>query len=513
MLAATHDFQLANVEKIFFPTNTFPVFVDFFSALFILFLLKSLVFLTLRRAQRLFYMQAKNFYARISVWRNRFISENYSLIMAALAVGIVTGCGAVFLKMLIAWVTIPLQHFVSFTGSNLWTIALPVVGFFIVTLYQKYILRQDIYHGVDRMSDRLRDHNYIYSPRLILAPLFASSITLGFGGSAGSEGPIASSGAAIGSNVARIFGFSPQRMMVLIACGAGAGIAGIFKAPIGGALFIIELFTLSLDSIALIALFTATISSALTAYALSGLTPDIIFNRSAIMDMTNIMPVIVAGVAFGIYSTYYAAIMRRLGRFYAHISNPWIRALSSGLLVGVLVFLFPALYGEGYKSVTMLLDDMHGLIIHDTWPISTLGSDQSSSVTMLIFATLLLAVKPCATSSTVDGGAVAGDYAPLIMIGSVAGFVFAYGANLLFGFHLPVTTFVFLGMTGIMAGAIKAPLMATFLTVEMVATPSLLLPAAIVAFLSYLTRLLFNSAPHLDRLGHNRWHGIRDIYK
>ncbi len=458
-------------------------------------------------------MQANRFNALISHWRDMILSENSFLITAALLVGVVTGACAWLLKLLINWISLPFHAFADPDKANYFFIALPVVGFLIVTLYQKYILRQDIYHGVERMSDRLRNHNYNYSPRLILAPLFASSITLGFGGSAGSEGPIASSGAAIGSNVAKLFRLSPERMMVLIACGAGAGIAGIFKAPIGGALFIIELFTLSLDSIALIALFTATISSALTAYLLSGSTPDIDFSTAATFSVSDIGPIIVAGIFLGLYSTYYAAIMRHVGKMYAMIRNHWVRALSSGLLVGLLIFLFPTLYGEGYQSVTQLLNNMPERIIQFSWVSSFISTKESAAYALLIFAILILVVKPFATSSTVDGGAVAGDYAPLLMIGSVAGFVFAYGANLLFGYQLPVTSFVFLGMTGVMAGAIKAPLMAIFLTVEMVAIPSMLLPAAAVALLSYLIRLFFNSAPHFDSSGRDLWHGIRNIYK
>lgn len=458
-------------------------------------------------------MQANRFNALISHWRDMILSENSFLITAALLVGVVTGACAWLLKLLINWISLPFHAFADPDKANYFFIALPVVGFLIVTLYQKYILRQDIYHGVERMSDRLRNHNYNYSPRLILAPLFASSITLGFGGSAGSEGPIASSGAAIGSNVAKLFRLSPERMMVLIACGAGAGIAGIFKAPIGGALFIIELFTLSLDSIALIALFTATISSALTAYLLSGSTPDIDFSTAATFSASDIGPIVVAGIFLGLYSTYYAAIMRHVGKMYAMIRNHWVRALSSGLLVGLLIFLFPTLYGEGYQSVTQLLNNMPERIIQFSWVSSFISTKESAAYALLIFAILILVVKPFATSSTVDGGAVAGDYAPLLMIGSVAGFVFAYGANLLFGYQLPVTSFVFLGMTGVMAGAIKAPLMAIFLTVEMVAIPSMLLPAAAVALLSYLIRLFFNSAPHFDSSGRDLWHGIRNIYK
>lgn len=431
--------------------------------------------------------------SRIGIWRDRFGSGNASLIVAAAAVGIATGACATLLKLMIKWITATALSIPATIGEAYTTILLPVVGILLAVTYQRFVLHRDISDGISLISQRFADKNYHYTPRLILAPVIASSITLGFGGSAGSESPIASAGAAIGGNIAGKFRFSPEHMMTLIACGAGAGIAGIFKAPVGGALFVIEIFTVSLDAVAMSALFVSTTVSALTAFILSGCTVDLRFSDPEPITSAYIMAVAAAGLFLGLYSTYYAAVMRFMKKMYTGINNYWLRGIFSGLAVGLLIFTFPILYGEGYGSVQQLLACTTDKLIQSSWLSHLALSGYTATAIALVIAAAVLIVKPFATASTIDGGGVAGDYAPLLMIGSVAGFLFSTAADTIFGFHLPIADFVFLGMTGVMAGAVKAPLMAIFLTVEMTCIPSMLLPAAVVATISYITRIILNA--------------------
>lgn len=453
-------------------------------------------------------MHTTDLKSRLRGWHKRFAGGNESLIVSAAAVGIVTGCLASLLKRTVLWITAPVISLALQNGSSYVFVILPVVGVLLAVIYQRYILHRDIYDGTARLSRRFKDRNSYFSPRLVIAPLIASSITLGFGGSAGSEGPIASSGAAVGSNIGRFFGLTPRRLMILTACGAGAGIAGIFKAPIGGALFIIEIFSISLSAVAIIALFVATTSSALTAFMLSGCTRDIMFSDPSPITLSDIWIIALAGLFLGLYSTYYACVMRHVGRLFSHMAGRWIKAISSGVTIGLLVFMFPVLYGEGYGAVTSLLAGAPDALMRHSWLSDFAGND--STVALLIFAAAILITKPFATASTVYGGGVAGDYAPLLMIGSVAGFLFATAANTFTGAHLQVADFVFLGMTGVMAGAVRAPLMAIFLTVETVWLPSMFLPATVVAAVSYLTRFMLSRPA--DRSGRKTIHDHKDIY-
>lgn len=453
-------------------------------------------------------MHTTDLKSRLRGWHKRFAGGNESLIVAAAAVGIVTGCIASLLKHTVLWITATAISLALQSGSSYVFVILPVLGVLLAVIYQRYILHQDIYDGTARLSRRFKDRNSYFSPRLVIAPLIASSITLGFGGSAGSEGPIASSGAAVGSNIGRFFGLTPRRLMILTACGAGAGIAGIFKAPIGGALFIIEIFSISLSAAAIIALFVATTSSALTAFILSGCTRDIMFSDPSPITLSDIWIIAIAGLFLGLYSTYYACVMRHVGRFFSHMAGRWIKAISSGVVIGLLIFIFPVLYGEGYGAVTSLLAGAPDALMRHSWLYDFAGNE--STVALLIFAAAILIAKPFATASTVYGGGVAGDYAPLLMIGSVAGFLFVTAANTFTGAHLQVADFVFLGMTGVMAGAVRAPLMAIFLTVETVWLPSMFLPATVVAAVSYLTRFMLSRPA--DRSGRKTIHDHKDIY-
>lgn len=423
-------------------------------------------------------------------------SQRMIFLAIAFLLGLAVGTGAFFLKCLIKWISLPLVPHLHSDGPNFLFIVYPVVGIMLAVIYQRYILHKEIYHGVERLRKSLAARNYYMSPRLMLAPIIASSLTLGFGGSAGSEGPIASSGAAIGSNIARWFRLTDTQMMVMIACGAGAGIAGIFKAPVGGALFTIEILALPLDALALIALFISTLTAALTAYVWSGCTPDIVFSNIPALSWGHTVPVILAGLFSGIYSAYYATVMKRMTARYDRMKNHWVKNIISGLTVGILLFLFPTLYGEGYGAVAKLLADVPHTIIEYTWLTGIFKNDTSGHILLLGVALAMLLAKPFATSSTNGGGGVAGDFAPTIMIGSVAGFLFAAGSNYLFGTSLPVADFVFLGTTGVMAGAIGAPCMAIMLTVEMATAYPLLLPATVVATLSYLTKRLLTTNYH-----------------
>ncbi|MCM1096371.1 MAG: chloride channel protein, partial [Terasakiella sp.] len=325
---------------------------------------------------------------------------------------------------------------------------------------------------------------------LCYGPGVASSLTLGFGGSAGSEGPIAYTGAAIGSNVARLFRMDSHITMILLGCGAGAGIAGIFKAPIGGFLFTLEVLRMELTTMSVVACLLACVASAMTAYMLSGFTVDLTYIQELPME-PRLLPVLaLLGIVCGLYSLYYGYIMRRMQQFYESIPRAWVRNLVSGLVLAALLFLFPALYGEGYGLMRHILQgDIAALSADGFFASATAGGS------IALVAAGILAVKAFACSASNSGGGVAGDFAPTLYAGCVLGFLFATVAGLLWpDSPLPVAGFAFCGMAGVMSGVLQAPLMALFLTAEMTDANVLFLPLLIVSAISFGIIRLFRPA-------------------
>lgn len=416
------------------------------------------------------------------LWLQHRLPQRWFLLALAVAVGLFSGTGAYLLKFLVAtisrWLTYGLHE-----GDNWQLILLPMVGIVLTGIYQRYVLRRKIEHGTEQLKQDISDKRYWLSPELLYAPITASSITLGFGGSAGSEGPIAYTGAAIGSNVARACGLSPRLMMIMVGCGAGAGIAGIFKAPVGGVMFTLEVMRIELTTLAVLALVVTCIVSALTAYVLSGGTPDVNFVPVERFDLGIVPAVMLLGVFCGIYGYYYAATASRTRRILDGVTDPWVKNLSAGLLLGIMVFIFPALYGEGYGVLGNVINNADPDIVRDSLFHKSMGNPWI--VAAAVAGILLL--KGVAATLTNSGGGVAGDFAPTLFAGCMAGFLFASVANGLLGLHLCTQTFALIGMAATMSAIIRAPLMAIFLTAEMTWNYEFFLPLVLASGVAYFT--------------------------
>ncbi len=415
------------------------------------------------------------------------------MMILAFITGIITGAAAFLLKHTVKWISVPITSGMNASGANWILLLTPVIGIMLTGIYQRYILHKTIYHGTDRLQKSISARKYALPGDLTYAPIVASTLTLGFGGSAGSEGPIAYTGAAIGSNIGRLFNARPTLMKVLLACGAAAGIAGIFKAPIGGALFSLEVLAVTLSVGAVLAVVLASVTAGLTAYTLSGCTPDLIFRNSLPFDWHWAPWIILLGIFCGLYSFYYSHIMTIMRLWYDSMRNPWIKNLISGSVVACLVFIFPPLFGEGYGFMSDILAGKTDALSS----CSLFATDSSLTVTPILIALGIILVKAFACASTNSGGGVAGDFAPTLMAGCVAGFFFATTVNALTSLSLPVSEFAFFGMAAVMAGAIRAPFMAIFIAVEMAQTYQLLLPVTLTAATSYLLVLALRRLRHM----------------
>ncbi len=427
-------------------------------------------------------------FLRFLVWREKHIKEKTFVMLLALVVGILCGTAALVLKSLIHYISHMLTQNMSITGGNYLYFIYPVVGIVIVGIYVRHVVKDNISHGVTRVlyaisqnKSRLKSHN-------IYTSVVASSVTIGFGGSVGAEGPIVYTGAAIGSKIGSLFRMSPRVLMILVGCGAAAGIAGIFKAPIAGMLFTLEVLMLDLTTVSVMPLLIASITSATVAYVFTGYNVEFFFMQSEPFVTARIPFVIMLGLFCGFVSLYFTRAMNVMENLFSRMNRPWKRTAIGGSILAVLIFLFPPLYGEGYSAITDLLSGDPSKIVNG----SIFYSDRQDAGFITMFIGVILLMKVFATSATNGGGGVGGTFAPSLYVGCMAGFFFAFLLNNI-GFDLDLSTknFALMGMAGVMSAVMHAPLMAIFLTAELTGGYDLFLPLLIVSTISYGTIKLF----------------------
>ena len=421
------------------------------------------------------------------LWREKHISEKNFVIVLAFIVGIFSGLAALVLKFLIHYISTVLTAGVNLESGNYLYILLPAVGVVITALYVRYVVRDDISHGVTRVlyaisqnKSRLKRHN-------VYTSVLASSVTIGFGGSVGAEGPIVYTGAAIGSNLGRVFRMSPRILMILVGCGAAAGIAGIFKAPIAGMLFTLEVLMLDLTAVSVMPLLIASITSTTIAYVYTGYEFEFFFAQTEDFYTSRIPYVIMLGVVSGLISLYFTRVMSMMENFFGRFRNRWLKTLVGCSILSLLVFIFPPLYGEGYGSIVGLLGGDTSSIVNG----SIFYNDRGEVWFLALFIGLIVLTKAFATSATNGAGGVGGTFAPSLYVGCMTGFLFAFVVNHFGWVELSTKNFALIGMAGVMSGVMHAPLMAIFLTAELTGGYDLFLPLLIVSTISYGTIKFF----------------------
>ncbi len=376
---------------------------------------------------------------------------------------------------------------------------LPVVGFVLAALFQRYVVRQQLDHGTKRINDALLARNYSLPWSTMFSPIIGASLTLGFGGSAGSEGPIAYASAAMGSNLGRWFRLTPAQLTALVAIGGGAGIAGIFKAPVGGFFFAVEVLLISLSTVSLIGLATACITSGMTAYTLSGFTPDVVFRHIPDFDPHLLVWALPLGLVCGLYSVYYTFLIRKIYTASRNVTHPVAKWIASGVLIGLMIFTLPSLYGEGYQVIAKILDG-NGIDALTFGSILGHIGGMTPLVTLLLLTAAAGLLKSPASAITNDGGGVAGNFAPTIFAGAIVGFFFAAIATMVLGMDVSLAALVFMAMGGVMAGAVRAPIMAMFIVVEMTGAYALFLPLILTSAISFgVVRLCALRSAHTAR--------------
>ncbi len=429
-----------------------------------------------------------DWWMKVVIWREHHIKEKNFLLILALVIGVLGGFAAQLLKFLIHTISGILTAHMSRTTADWLYLVYPVVGILIVTLFLHYVVKENISHGVTKVLYAISRRKSRLKKRNMYASLIASSITIGFGGSVGAEGPIVFTGAAIGSNVGQAFRLSPRILMILVGCGAAAGIAGIFRAPIAGMLFTLEVLMIDLTGMTVMPLLLSSVAGAVVAYVLEGYNAEFFFVQSEPFVTNRIPFTILLGIVCGLMSYYFTKVMFLMESMFGKLKKTSLKIIVGGVIMAGLIFLFPPLYGEGYGAINDLLHGDVSKVMDGTF----FYVDRNNVWFLTIFIAAIALTKAFATSATNGAGGVGGTFAPSLFVGALTGFLFAYIVNNMdLGFELSQKNFALMGMAGVMSGVMHAPLMAIFLTAEMTGGYDLFLPLLIVSALAYITIRVF----------------------
>ncbi|MDP3436211.1 MAG: chloride channel protein [Bacteroidales bacterium] len=410
------------------------------------------------------------------------LSESRMLVLLAFITGLLSGFAAVLLKNLIHFFAWLLKGWFNTTAESSLYLIYPGVGMLIAYLLVRYLIKENIGHGVTKVLLAISKNDSKIKPHNTWSSIAASSVTIGFGGSVGAEAPIVYTGAAIGSNLARLMGLSYKHMTILLGCGAAGAVAGIFKAPLAGILFTLEILLFSISITSIIPLLVSAVTAATVSFIFMG--KAVVFSNSIeSFSIGNIPYYILLGIVCGFISLYFTRTTLSVEDRLKNITNPYKRWILASLSLGILIFIFPPLYGEGYESLTSLLN---GDAISAIGP-NIFGDLFTNQWFVLLFFAAVIFFKVLAMAFTNAGGGVGGTFGPTLFIGGVTGFVLSKFINLS-GFHmLPEANFALVGMAGLMAGVMQAPLTAIFLIAEITGGYVLLMPLIITSIISFIT--------------------------
>lgn len=431
---------------------------------------------------------------RFLSWRETHISEKQFILTLSFIVGILTALAAIILKTLIHLIQGLLTSRFDITGANGLYLLYPVIGIFLTMLFIRYVVRDDISHGVTKILYAISQKKAFIKRHNMYSSVIASAITIGFGGSVGAEAPIVLTGSAIGSNLGRKFHIESRKLMLLVGCGAAGAIAGIFKAPIAGLVFTLEVLMIDLTMASLLPLMVSCITAATVSYIFTGTEAMFHFNLDNAFAMERIPHVILLGMICGLISLYFTRAMNACeNMFRKYVQRPYIKLLIGGIMLSVLIFLFPPLYGEGYDTIHLLLN---GTSIDEWNTVMNNSLFYGFGNVLLLYLILIIIFKVFASSATNGGGGCGGIFAPSLFLGCITGFVWARCCNIfnLGGISVTEKNFALLGMAGLMSGVMHAPLTGIFLIAELTGGYDLFLPLMITSVSAYLTIVVFE--PH-----------------
>jgi chloride channel protein, CIC family len=429
---------------------------------------------------------------RIYAWRTKHLSERQLIILLAFVVGVLTAVSGLLLKWLIKEIEMVLTDKFDVTSANPLYLIYPVVGIYLTSLFVRHVVKDDISHGVTKIlyaiskkQSRIKSHNTWSS-------VIASAITIGFGGSVGAEAPIVLTGSAIGSQLGVRFRLDNHTLMILVGCGAAGAVAGIFKAPIAGLVFTLEVLMVDLTMTSLLPLLVSCATAAAVTYAFTGTNSLLEFHLDNSFEVGRIPTCIMLGVLCGLVSLYFTRATNAFEDVFRKYDNPYIKLALGGVVLSVLIYLFPPLYGEGYGIISLLIN---GTGMKDWSTVMNNSFFYGYDNLLLVYLSLIILMKVFASTATNGGGGCGGIFAPSLFLGCITGFVFSrFWNQYQIGTIIPEKNYALYGMCGLMSGVMHAPLTGIFLIAELTGGYALIVPLMIVSVCSYLTIIAFE--PH-----------------
>jgi CIC family chloride channel protein len=431
---------------------------------------------------------SQNRFLRRIIQQNLFKIDQVKLVyFLSLVVGLLSAVAAAILKYSIHYLHKILTDGITTRSLSYLYLAYPLIGMFLTLLFVRYVVKDNISHGISRIlfaisrkRSHLKSHNTWSS-------IVASTLTIGFGGSVGAEAPIVLTGSSIGSAIGRFFKLNYKNITLLIGCGAAGAISGIFKAPVAGIVFTLEILMLDLTISSVVPLLISSVTAATVAYFLMGDKVLLSFNIVGAFNISNIPWYLLLGVVSGLISLYFSKMTLFLEGNYSRIKNTYLRLILGGIVLGSLIFLFPPFYGEGYDTLMSLLQGKADMIVNN----SVFCHFSGSFLVITLFMAGLVLLKVIASSSTNGAGGVGGIFAPTLFIGGINGYLLASILKKVTDIDLPDNRFVLVGMAGMMAGVMHAPLTAIFLIAEMTGGYGLLIPLIITSTAAFITTRSF----------------------
>lgn len=429
---------------------------------------------------------------KFTEWRGRHISDRQFTLILSFVVGFLAAVAGYTLHWIISKIQLLLTAGFDITSSNWMYLILPVVGIYLTSLFVRYIVRDDIGHGITRVlyaisskKSRIKGHNCWSS-------VVASAITIGFGGSVGAEAPIVLTGSAIGSNLGKLFRMDNKTMMLLVGCGAAAAIAGIFKAPIAGLVFTLEVLMVDLTMASLLPILISTVTATCFTYIFTGSASLFNFSLDGSWTLDRVPATILLGVCCGLLSLWFIRASSMFESVFERLGKNYLTRLAlGGVVLSLLIFFFPSLFGEGYSSINILLG---GKTEADWQTVMNNSIFYGHGEMLVLYIGLVMMTKVFATAATNGGGGCGGTFAPSLFVGAFGGFFFSRLWNMYqIGVYVPEKNFTLLGMAGVMTGVMHSPLTGIFLIAELTGGYALFIPLMIVCICAFLTINIFET--------------------